>query len=100
MKHPSSRTLVRVLRLDGAKRRIILAAAKHNCGACDAQKRPACPIVSRSPTCRTSPVFLKHVRRAQPIRHEHRVLGQWIAAFCSSSRRATQLVFWHICGEK
>ena len=46
----SNRTLVQVLRLGGAKRRIILAAAKHSCGACEAQKRPAGPIiVSRSP---------------------------------------------------
>ena len=43
-------TLVRVLRLGGAKRRFILAAARHRCGACEAQKRPAGPIVSRSPT--------------------------------------------------
>ena len=48
MGHPSNRTWVRVLRLGGAKR--ILAAAKHSCGACEAQKRPAGPIVSRSPT--------------------------------------------------
>ena len=48
--HPSIRTLVRVLRLGGAKRRFILAAARHKCGACEAQKRPAGPIVSRSPT--------------------------------------------------
>ena len=48
--HPSNRTLVRVLRLGGAKRRFILAAAKHKCGACEAQKRPAGPIVSRTPT--------------------------------------------------
>ena len=34
MGHPSSRTLVRVLRLGGAKRRFILAAARHSCGAC------------------------------------------------------------------
>ena len=47
MGHPSNRTLVRVLRLGGAKRRFILAAAKHSC-ACEAQKRPAGPIVSRS----------------------------------------------------
>ena len=47
--HPSNRTLVRVLRLGGTKRRFILAAAKHSCGACEAQKRPAGPIVSRSP---------------------------------------------------
>ena len=50
MGHPSKRTLVRVLRLGGAKRRFILAAARHRCGACEAQKRPADPIVSRSPT--------------------------------------------------
>ena len=49
MGHPSNRTLVRVLRLGGGKRRFILAAAKHSCGACEAQKRPAGPIVSRSP---------------------------------------------------
>ena len=49
MGHPSNRTLVRVLRLGGAKRRFILAAAKHSCGACEAKKRPACPMVSRSP---------------------------------------------------
>ena len=47
--NPSNRTLVRVLRLGGAKRRFILAAAKHSCGACGAQKRPDGPIVSRSP---------------------------------------------------
>ena len=49
MVHPSNRTPVRVLRLGGAKRRFILTAAKHSCGACEAQKRPAGPIVSRSP---------------------------------------------------
>ena len=46
---PSNRTLVWVLRLGGAKRSFILAAAKHCFGACEAQKRPAGPIVSRSP---------------------------------------------------
>ena len=46
--HPSNRTLVQVLRLVGAKRRFILTAAKHSCGVCEAQKRPAGPIVSRS----------------------------------------------------
>ena len=50
MEHPSNRTLVWVLRLGGARRRFVLAAAKHSCGACEAQKRPAGPIVSRSPT--------------------------------------------------
>ena len=50
MGHPSNRTLVRVLRLGGVKRRFILAPARHRCGSCEAQKRPAGPIVSRSPT--------------------------------------------------
>ena len=50
MGHPSNRTLVRVLRLGGAKRRFILAAARHKSGACETQKRPAGPIVSPSPT--------------------------------------------------
>ena len=50
MGHPSNRTLVRVLRLGGAKRRFVLAAARHEGGACEAQKSPAGPIVSRSPT--------------------------------------------------
>ena len=50
MGHQSNRTLVRVLRLGGAKRRVIPGAARHRCGACEAQKRPAGPIVSRSPT--------------------------------------------------
>ena len=49
MLHTSNRTVVRVLRLGGAKRRFVLAAAKHSCGACEAQKRPAGPIVSGSP---------------------------------------------------
>ena len=49
MEHTSNRTLVRVLRLGGATRRFILAAAKHSCATCEAQKRPAGPIVSRSP---------------------------------------------------
>ena len=48
MGHPSNRTLVRVLRLGGAKRRFILATAKHSCGASEAQERPAGPIVNRS----------------------------------------------------
>ena len=41
MGHPSSHTLVRVLRLGGAK---------HRCGACEAQERPASPIMGLSPT--------------------------------------------------
>ena len=49
MGHLSSRTLVRVLRLGGAKRRFVLAAAKHSCGACEAKKSPAGRIVSRPP---------------------------------------------------
>ena len=50
MVHSPNRTLVRVHRLDGAKRRFVLAAAKHSCGTCEAQKRPPGPIVSRSPS--------------------------------------------------
>ena len=50
MEHPPNRTLVRVSRLGGAKGRFILTAAKHSCGACETQKRPAGPIVSRPPT--------------------------------------------------
>ena len=45
MVHSSNRTLVRVLRLGGARRRFVLAA-KHSCGACGTQKRPAGPNVS------------------------------------------------------
>ena len=59
MGHPSDRTLVRVLRLGRAKRRFILAAATHSCGACEAQKRPAGPLVSRS---RHSFVFQRSCR--------------------------------------
>ena len=55
MGHPSNRTLVRVLRLGGAKRRFVLAAAKHSCGVCEAQKRPAGPSIQRC--YRTLPVF-------------------------------------------
>ena len=90
MKHPSTLTLVRVLRLGGAKRRIVLAAAKHNCGACDAQKRPAGSIVSRSPNSfvfdDVDLFFLKPQQKAQPIYHEHRVSGHWITTCCSLSR--------------
>ena len=54
MGHPSNRTLVRVLRLGGAKRRFILAAANHSCGACEAQKTSSRsnrePLPSRSTT--------------------------------------------------
>ena len=71
MEHPSNRTLVRVLRLGGGKRRFILAAAKHSCGACEAQKRPAGSIVSRSPNSFVfndvvglDLFFPKHVRKA------------------------------------
>ena len=46
--HPSNRTLIRVLRLGGAKRRFTLAAARHSCGACEAQKRTAGPILTCS----------------------------------------------------
>ena len=47
--HPSNRTLVRLLRLGGAERRFVSAASDHSRGASEAQKRPAGPIVSRSP---------------------------------------------------
>ena len=50
MCHPSNRALVRVLRLDGSKRRLVSGAARHRCGACEAQKRPAGQIVTRSPS--------------------------------------------------
>ena len=87
----SNRTLVQVLRLGGAKRRIILAAAKHSCGACEAQKRPAGPIiVSRSPNSFVFNVvvgldlfFLEHVRKAHVSCHGHGVLGYW-SATCHS----------------
>ena len=84
MEHPSNRTLVRVLHLGGAKRRFTLPAAKHGCGACEAQKRPAGPIVSRSPnsfvfndlsdlTC-----FLEHVGKApgETLRNAYR--NNWL----------------------
>ena len=87
MEHPSNRTLVRVLRLGGAKRRFNLAVAKHSCGACEAQKRPAGPIVSRSPNSFVfndvvglDLFFLKHVRKAHFACHEHSVLVYWSAA--------------------
>ena len=35
---PSNRTLVHMLRLGGAQHRFIVAAAKHSCGACEAQE--------------------------------------------------------------
>ena len=50
VRHPPDRTLVRVLRLGEAKRRFILAVTRHRRAAYEAQKRPAGPIVSRSPT--------------------------------------------------
>ena len=68
--HPSNRTLVRVLRLGGDKRRFSLAAVKHNGGVCEAQKHPAGPIVSRSPNSFVfndfvglDLFFLKHARK-------------------------------------
>ena len=87
MGHPSNRTLVRVLRLGGAKRRFILAAARHSCGASEAQRRPAGPIVSRSPNSFVFNdvvgldllFFFKHLRKAHFDCHEHRVLGHWSA---------------------
>ena len=38
-----ARMLVRVSRLEGAKRRLVFATSKHPCGACEAQKRPVAP---------------------------------------------------------
>ena len=87
MGHPSIRTLVRVLRLGGANCRFILAAARHRCGACEAQKRPAGPIVSRSPTSFVFKdvvgldlFFSKHIRKTHFAFHEHRVLAHRSAA--------------------
>ena len=92
--HRKEQSLVRVLRLGGAKRRFILAAAKHRCGACEAQKRPAGPIVGRSPNSFVfndvvglDLFFLNHPRKTHSTCHEHRVLGHWIAACCSPSRQ-------------
>ena len=94
LRHPSNRTLVRVLRLGGAKRRFVLASAKHSCGACESQKRPASPIVSGVHPILSCSTMLSgltcfsetHLRKAHPTCHEHRVLGYWIAACCSPSR--------------
>ena len=47
MGHPSNRTLVRVLRLGGPKRRFVLAAAKHSCGVCEAQETSSWPKSSK-----------------------------------------------------
>ena len=87
MGHPSNRTLVLVLRLGGAKRRFILAAAKHSCGACEAQKRPAGPIVSRSPNSFVfndvvglDLFFLNTYEKEHFACHEQSVLGYWSAA--------------------
>ena len=73
MEHPSFRTLARVLRLGGAKRRFIQAAAKHSRGAREAKKRPAGPIVGRSPSSFVFNdvvglhlFFLKQVRKSTP----------------------------------
>ena len=78
-------------------RRFVLAAAKHTCGACEAQKRPAGPIVSLSPN---SFVFndivgldlfsLKHLRKAHLACHEHRVLECWVAACGNPSRTSRE----------
>ena len=59
MAHPSNRTLVRVLRLGGAQRRFILAAAKHSCGACEAEtsswsnREPLTQLLRVQQCCRT-----------------------------------------------
>ena len=91
--HPSNRTLVRVLRLGGDRRRFFLVAVKHSGGVCEAQKHPAGPIVSRSPNSFVfndfvglDLFFLKHARKTHLACHEHRVLGYWIAACCCPSR--------------
>ena len=52
-----------MLRLGGAKRKFIPGSRQHSCGACEAQKRPAGPIASRSPnslTCFFSNTYEKH----------------------------------------
>ena len=49
MGHPSTKTLVRILKIGKAKETFIIAAANHRCGACEAQARPKGPLPSRSP---------------------------------------------------
>ena len=49
MGHPSTKTLVRILKTGRAKTRFIIAAAAHRCAACEAQRRPKGPLPSRSP---------------------------------------------------
>ena len=78
-----------MLRFGGAKRRFVLAAAKHRCGACAAQKRAADPIASRSPnTFGVNDVvgfnlfFPQHKRKTHLTCHEYRVLEHWTAACC------------------
>ena len=63
-----------------------LAAARHRCGACEAQKRPAGPIVSRSPTSFVfndvvglDLLFLNTYEKHYFACHEHRVLEHWSA---------------------
>ena len=84
MGHPSNRTLVRVLRLGGAKRRFILAAARHRCGACGTEtssrsnRESLAHFICVQRRCRTCPVLLKHIRKAH-FGHEHRALRHWSA---------------------
>ena len=82
MGHPSNRTLVRVLRLGGAKRRFILAAARHKCGACTdtsswSNRESFTHFLCVQRRCRTLPVLIKHIRKAHFACHEHRVLERW-----------------------
>ena len=92
MGHPSNRTLVRALRLGGAKRRFVLAAANHFYGACEAQKRPAGPIVSRSPNSFVFNVvvgldlFFLNTYEKHTLPATNIVCWDWIAACCSLSR--------------
>ena len=91
MGHPSNRTLARVLRLGGAKRIFILAAAKHSCGACEAHKRPVGPIVTRSPN---SFVFNDVVGIDLQFLNtygKHTLLAMNIACWCTGLQRAILL---------
>ena len=93
MENPSNRTLVRGLRLGGAKRRFILAAAKHSCGTL---KRPAGPIVSRLPhsfvfndVVGLDLFFFKHERKAHLACHETSCVGALVCSVlfpCGISR--------------
>ena len=93
MGHPSNRTLVRVLRLGGAKPRFILTAAKYSCGAL---KRPAGPTVIRLPhsfvfndVVGLDLFFFKHERKAHLACHETSRVGALVCSVlfpCGISR--------------